>query len=45
MNTLVLAGLAALLGLGTVVGVSAALTSNSADRATPASSAPVYGTP
>lgn len=43
MPTLVTAALAALLTLGTVVGVTQALSSTSTDRVAPASQAPVYG--
>jgi hypothetical protein len=43
MTTLVAAGLAAILAIGTGVGVVQALNSNSTDRVTPASTAPVYG--
>lgn len=44
MTTLVTAGLAALLAIGTAVGVVQAINSTSSDRVVPASTAPVYGT-
>lgn len=45
MNSLVVAGLGVLLAIGTTIGIVAAANSNSADRAAPSSTAPVYGTP
>ncbi|MCW2669151.1 MAG: hypothetical protein QOD70_2099 [Frankiales bacterium] len=43
MTTLVAAGLAVILAIGTAVGVVQALNSDSTDRVAPASTAPVYG--
>ena len=45
MSTMIVAGLAALLAIGTVVGVVTAVSSDSQDRVPASSSAPVYGTP
>ena len=43
MTTVVTAALAALLALGTVVGVVKSVDSSSSDRVVPSSTAPVYG--
>ena len=43
MNTLVAAGLAGLLAIGTAVGVFKAVNSTTTDRVVPSSTAPVYG--
>ena len=45
MNRWAAAGLAGLLAIGTLIGVVSALSSTSADRVTPATTAPVYGNP
>ena len=45
MTTMVTAVLAAVLAIGTGVGLVSALNSNTTDRVTPSSTAPVYGTP
>ena len=43
MNTLVAAGLAGLLAIGTGIGVIKAVNSSTTDRVVPSSTAPVYG--
>lgn len=45
MTTLVAAGLAGLLAIGTAIGIVQAVNDTSTDRVVPSSTAPVYGTP
>jgi hypothetical protein len=45
MTTLVAAGLAGLLALGTAIGIVQAVNDTSTDRVVPTTTAPVYGTP
>jgi hypothetical protein len=45
MTTLVAAGLAALLAIGTGIGVVQAVNDTGGDRVAPSSTAPAYGTP